>query len=93
MQKFENVRSTAESVQEIEINDYFVILNNGITEVHEEAADEFDMGFDGWEIAEQIIYDKDEYMKILLEKNSSLEQEVTDLQTALAEVYEQVINS
>ena len=33
-------------------------------------------------------YDKDEYIKIISEKNAALEQQVTDTQLALCEVYE-----
>lgn len=93
MQKFAKVRSTAETVQELEINESSVIVNNGITEIHE-AGTEADpsSGFDGWEIAEQIIYDKDEYIKVISEKNASLEEETTNLQIALTEVYEQMLS-
>lgn len=68
------------------------MLNNGITEIHEEPEDEeMGGGFNGWEIAEQIIYEKDEYIKVISEKNSSLEQQATDLQVALTEVYEMLL--
>lgn len=33
-------------------------------------------------------YDKDEYIKIISEKNEELEQQMTDTQLALCEVYE-----
>lgn len=92
MQKFTKVRSTAETVSPLEIDQYHVVLNSGITEVHEEAVDgELGGGFDGWEIAEQIIYEKDEYIKVISEKNRSLEEEITSLQMALVEVYEMMI--
>lgn len=76
----------------MEINEYHVVLNNGITEVHETAVDEeMGGGFDGWEIAEQLIYEKDEYIQVIAEKNSALEQQATDLQVALTEVYEMML--
>ena len=50
-----------------------------------------DGGFDGWEIAEQIIYDKDEYIKVITEKNSSLDEQVTAAQMALVELYEMML--
>ena len=86
MQKFVNVRSTAETVQELEIDDYHVYVNSGIKEIHEEATDaEMEGGgFNGWEIAEQTIYDKDEYILLISEKN-------TALQVALTEVYEMML--
>lgn len=92
MQKFTNVRSTAETVQGLEIYESSVIVNNGIKEIHEHGTEEDpSSGFDGWEIAEQIIYDKDEYIKVISENNASLEKETTNLQLALTEVYEQVL--
>lgn len=76
----------------MEIDEYHVVLNNGITRIHEEAVDaEMGGGFDGWEIEEQIIYEKDEYIQVISEKNSALEQQATDLQLALAEVYEMML--
>ena len=89
MRKFTNVRSTAKTVQELEVNENSVIVNIGIKEIHEK--DTEDLSFDGWEIAEQIIYDKDEYIKVISEKNASLEEETTNLQIALTEVYEQML--
>lgn len=92
MQKFTNVRSTAKTVQELEIYENSVIVNNGITEIHEAGTEEDpSSGFNGWEIAEQIIYNKDEYIKVISENNASLERETTNLQIALTEVYEQVL--
>lgn len=92
MQKFVKVRSTAEEVQAVEINESTVIVNNGITEIHKAGTKEDPIsGFDGWEIAEQIIYEKDEYIKVISDKNAMLEQETTNLQIALTEVYEMMI--
>lgn len=36
----------------------------------------------------EVQYDKDEYIKVISEKNDSLEQEVINTQIALCEVYE-----
>lgn len=92
MQKFVNVRSTAPKVDPLEIDEYHVTINKGITEIHEEATgEELGGGFDGWEIKEQIIYEKDEYIKVIAEKNSSLEAQATDMQMALTEVYEMML--
>ena len=92
MQRFVNVRSTAETVDSLEIDEYHVTINNGITEIHEEATeDELGSGFDGWEIKEQLIYEKNEYIKVIAEKNSSLETQATDMQIALTEVYEMML--
>lgn len=89
MQKYVKVRSTAPEVLPLEIDEYHVTLNNGITKIHEAPSEEgMDGGFDGWEIAEQIIYDKDEYIKVITEKSSSLDEQVTAAQMALVELYE-----
>lgn len=89
MQKYVKVRSTAPEVLPLEIDEYHVTLNNGITEIHEAPSEEgMDGGFDGWEIAEQIIYDKDEYIKVITEKSISLDEQVTAAQMALVELYE-----
>lgn len=93
MQRFTKVRSTAKIVQELEIHESSVIVNNGIAEIHEAgSAEDPSSGFNGWEIAEQIIYGKDEYIKVISEKNAHLEEETTDLQLALTEVYERMLN-
>lgn len=92
MQKYVKVRSTAKEVLPLEIDEYHVILNSGITEIHEPPSDdEMDGGFDGWEIAEQIIYDKDEYIRVITEKSNSLEEQVTSSQMALVELYEMML--
>ena len=92
MQKYVKVRSTAPEVLPLEIDEYHVTLNNGTTEIHEAPSEEgMDGGFDGWEIAEQIIYDKDEYIKVITEKSSSLDEQVTAAQMALVELYEMMI--
>lgn len=92
MQTLKKVRSTAENVLPLELDEYHVIINNGISEIHEPAKEgDPSSGFDGWEIEEQIIYDKDEYIAYLTQKNSSLEKQATDLQLALVDVYEMML--
>ena len=41
----------------------------------------------GWEYS-LVQYDKDEYIKIMDDRNASLEQQLTDTQLALCDVYE-----
>lgn len=82
MQKFVKVRSTAETVQPVEINESSVIVNNGITEIHEAGTKEDpSSGFDGWEIDEQIIYEKDEYIALISQENSELGETVNSILT------------
>lgn len=82
MQKFVKVRSTAETVQPVEINESSVIVNNGITEIHKAGTKEDpSSGFDGWEIDEQIIYEKDEYIALISQENSELGETVNSILT------------
>lgn len=39
----------------------------------------------------EIQYDKDEYIKIIAEKNQTLEQQITDAQLAMVELYEGMV--
>lgn len=79
-------------VKPLEIDDYHVYVNTGIKEIHEEVKEgDLSSGFDGFEIETQEIYEKDEYIQLMAEKNSSLEEQATDLQLALADVYEQML--
>ena len=89
MQKYVKVRSTAPQVLPIEIDEYHVTLNNGITEIHEAPSEEgMSDGFDGFEIDEVTIYEKDEYIQMISEKTASLEEQITASQMALVELYE-----
>ncbi len=82
MQRFVSVRSTAEEVKPLETDQYHVYVNNGIREIHEAASEDDPAGgFDGWEIEEQIIYDKDEYIAALSQANSELEETVNSILT------------
>lgn len=82
MQKFVKVRSTAPQVDPIEIDEYHVYVNNGITEIHEEASEEeMAGGFDGFEIEEQIIYEKDEYIALISQENTELGDTVNTILT------------
>ena len=91
MEKFTNVMSSADKVEALEITEETVIVRSGITRV-EEPGTEDEPGFAGWKIETEEVYEKDEYIKLMAEKNDSLDQQATDLQLALAEVYEQIIS-
>ena len=91
MQKFTDVMSSADKVEALEITEETVIVRSGITRV-EEPGTEGEPGFTGWKIETEEVYEKDEYIKLMAEKNDSLDQQATDLQLALAEVYEQIIS-
>ena len=84
MQRFVNVRSTAKEVKPLETDLYHVYVNNGITEIHEEVTeDNMSSGFDGWQIEEQLIYDKDEYIATLSQANNELGETVNSILTEI----------
>ena len=72
--------------EELELTETKVFVNSNITEVNEDETDG-QPGFTGYEF-DLIEYTKDEYIKIQAEKNVALEQQVTDTQFALCDVYE-----
>ena len=47
-----------------------------------------DNEFIGYEVATETEYTKDEYIQMVSDKNSALEEELTNTQIALTEVYE-----
>lgn len=85
MQKYGKVRSTQQPEPQ-QIDEYSVWVAENITPVSEPGTEE-QPGFDGYEY-DLTQYDKDEYIKMIDEKNTALETQVTDTQIALCEVYE-----
>lgn len=83
MQCFENVRSMKIPEAKV-IDNHFVYVNTDIREITvtygERTYTEYEFN--------QTRYSKDEYIKLLDEKNSELEAQLTDTQLALCEVYE-----
>lgn len=71
---------------ELELTETKVFIASNITPVDEPGTED-QPGFTGYKF-ELVEYDKDEYIKIQAEKNAALEQQVTDTQLALCEVYE-----
>lgn len=78
-------RSTVKPL-ELELTETKVFVASNISPV-DEPGKEDQPGFTGYEfdLAE---YGKDEYIKIQAERNAAIEQQVTDTQLALCEVYE-----
>jgi len=71
---------------ELELTETKVFVASNIIPVDEPGTED-QPGFTGYEF-NLVEYDKDEYIKLQAEKNASLEQQVTDTQLALCEVYE-----
>lgn len=79
------VRST-EKPNEVVIDDYSVWVHSNITEVTETRADDMP-DFNGYEY-NKLQYTKDEYIRMISEKNDSLADAITDTELALCAVYE-----
>lgn len=85
MKEYGKVRSTEQPEQKV-IDEYSVWIAENITLVSEAGTDELP-GFEGYEY-DLTQYTKDEYIKMIDERNAALETQVTDTQLALCEVYE-----
>ncbi|WP_195230593.1 hypothetical protein [Coprococcus comes] len=81
-------RSTVKPL-ELELTETKVFVASNISPVDEPGTED-QPGFTGYEF-DLVEYDKDEYIKIQAEKNAALEQQVTDTQIALCEVYELMV--
>lgn len=81
------VKSTVRP-SELVIDESSVWVHTNITEVSENVGGENE--FIGFQF-DCVQYGKDEYIKLLSEKNQSLEQQITDAQLALVELYESVV--
>ena len=79
MEIYKNVRSTV-CPQPLIIDEKSAWVAENITEVEGECGVEYEF--------DQTRYTKDEYIKLIDEKNVQLEAQLTDTQLALCEVYE-----
>lgn len=81
------VKSTVRP-SELVIDESSVWVHTNITEVSENVGQENE--FVGFQY-DCIQYGKDEYIKLMSEKNVILEQQLTDAQLALCEIYEGMV--
>lgn len=81
-------RSTVKPL-ELELTETKVFVASNIISVNEPDTED-QPGFTGYEFG-LVEYDKDEYIKLQAEHNAALEQQMTDTQLALCEVYELMI--
>lgn len=72
--------------EELELTETKVFVSSNITEVNEDETDG-QPGFTGYEF-DLIEYDKDEYIKMIDDRNASLEDQMTQAQEAMCEIYE-----
>lgn len=80
---YRTVRSTVKP-DEVEIDEYSVWVNTEIKENKVRSEDETHTEYE----FHQVRYTKDEYIKLIDERNSTLESHLTDTQLALCELYE-----
>lgn len=85
MKEYGKVRSTKQPEQKV-IDDYSVWVAANITPVTEAGTDE-QPGFTGYEY-DLTQYTKDEYIKMIDDRNTSLEDQMTQAQEAMCEIYE-----
>ena len=86
MKEIKNVQGSTEQAQPLIVNKDTVYVHTNIVQ----ATDEDGNIVDGLYVYDEVQYTKDEYIQIMAEKNSQLEQEVIDTQLALCELYESV---
>lgn len=77
------VRSTVKP-DEVEIDEYSVWVNSNIKEIEVQSEVEIHTEYE----YNQVRYKKDEYIKLIDKRNSTLESQLTDTQLALCEIYE-----
>lgn len=85
MKEYGKVRSTKQPEQKA-IDDYSVWVAANINPVSEPGTDEMP-GFEGYEY-DLTQYSKDEYIKMIDDKNASLDEQITQTQEAMCEIYE-----
>lgn len=88
MVEYGRQRSTVKPL-ELELTETKVFVASNIIPVNEPDTED-QPGFTGYEF-DLVEYDKDEYIKLQAENNAALEQQMTDTQLALCEVYELMI--
>lgn len=77
------VRSTVKP-EKVEIDEYSVWVNSNIKEIEVQSEDGSHTEYE----FNQIRYTKNEYIKLINERNTTLESQLTDTQLALCEIYE-----
>lgn len=80
------VRSTV-APEPMVVDEFSVWVHSNIRPVEEDNGEETFVGFE----YDMVQYDKDEYIKIITEKNQSVEAQLTDVQLALVELYEGMV--
>ena len=84
MKEIKNVQGSSQQAQPLTVNKDTVYVHTNIVQ----ATDEDGNIVDGLYVYDEVQYTKDEYIKLMAEKNETLERDLTDTQLAIAEIYE-----
>ena len=84
MKEIKNVQGSLQQAQPLIVNKDTVYVHTNIVQ----ATDEDGNIVDGLYVYDEVQYTKDEYIKLMAEKNETLERDLTDTQLAIAEIYE-----
>lgn len=86
MKEIKNVQGSSQQAQPLIVGKTTVYVHSNIVQ----ATDEDGNVIDDLYVYDEIQYTKDEYIKVMADKNETLEKELTDTQLALCELYESV---
>ena len=86
MKEIKNVQGSSQQAQPLIIGKTTVYVHSNIVQ----ATDEDGNVIDDLYVYDEVQYTKDEYIKVMADKNETLEKELTDTQLALCELYESV---
>ena len=86
MKEIKNVQGSYEQAQPLIIGKTTVYVHTNIVQAKNEDGNIIDDLY----VYDEIQYTKDEYIKMMADKNSQLEQEVIDTQLALCDIYETI---
>ena len=87
MKEIKNVQGSSQQAQPLIVNKDTVYVHTNIVQ----ATDEDGNVVDGLYVYDEVQYTKDEYIKLMAEKNETLERDLTDTQLAIAEIYESLV--
>ena len=86
MKEIKNVQGSSQQAKPLIVGKTTVYVHSNIVQ----ATDEDGNVIDDLYVYDEIQYTKDEYIKVMADKNETLEKELTDTQLALCELYESV---
>lgn len=84
MKEIKNVQGSLQQAQPLIVNKDTVYVHTNIVQATDEDGDVIEDLY----VYDEVQYTKDEYIKLISDKNETLEKEVTETQLALCELYE-----